>query len=541
MPLIPQAANTYYGIGAQGGEARKTSPASSTRSNREDMTRSFGPSFSDTGPQASLRIPRYALPHEELSTLNNSYSATARSSPRSAFTPSTDALSGSTQVQSPISSIALDLPLCDATSPGSAQRLYSTSDFTALGRLGKGAHGDVLLVRDSAMRKHWALKVVEKDKLHLTSYPRIFEEQLVGKKLVNSPWALHLEGSFQDNEYFYFLSKYHPAGDLTKFVRRYGKLPTNIARWYAAELIVAMEELHLLNVMHRDIKPDNILLDDEGHLLLADFGVSRSFNESCRSRPWERYRRWAKTSGKDSRSQSRSPSPLPVDQDQCERTCTSCGTPGFMAPETYGDTGYSYEADIWSAGVVIHFLLMGRLPFGMIPAKQSFKELSTRTKVLQLEFGTDERVPGHARTLLRRMLEKDPSRRISVAEIKQHSFFTGLSWDAVRQKKATIEFPLVLSYLHQKENHMTLEDGVTIPSGTSYKQGESPYPWFDYTAPPPQEDVSPSPKMSRIAKPPQSPTTPQSGLHRKASLAQKFKGLWKRSPPGDHSPRLSTS
>ena len=171
--------------------------------------------------------------------------------------------------------------------------------------------------------------------------------------------------------------------------------------------------------MHRDVKPDNILIDNDGHLILADFGVSRSFGDPSESRPWERSRRWAKAA---TTNQLAVPINHVTPNATADGTCTPCGTPGFMAPETFGHGGYSYEADIWSAGVVIHYLLMGRvstgtdardffqklicycqLPFGMIPAKQTYKELSTRTKVLQLEFGMDERVPGHARMLLRRV------------------------------------------------------------------------------------------------------------------------------------------
>ena len=142
--------------------------------------------------------------------------------------------------------------------PCPQHRTLIISDFAPLAHIGKGAHGRVLLVYDQISQQELALKVIEKDTLHLTSYPRIFEEQLVGKKLLDCPWAAGTEGSFQDQDHFYFLSvgpecfsctpkenisdrflcqKYYCGGDLTKLVRQCGKLPFSVARQYAAELV----------------------------------------------------------------------------------------------------------------------------------------------------------------------------------------------------------------------------------------------------------------------------------------------------------------
>ena len=124
-------------------------------------------------------------------------------------------------------------------------RLLSIRDFTPLGHIGKGAHGRVLLVYDKKSRQEYALKIVEKDTLHLTSYPRIFEEQLVGRKLLDCPWALGIEGSFQDHDYFYFLTVSNSEGwrehELTKSSlteipcrRRPDEISTDV--WQAAVL-----------------------------------------------------------------------------------------------------------------------------------------------------------------------------------------------------------------------------------------------------------------------------------------------------------------
>ncbi len=102
--------------------------------------------------------------------------------------------------------------------------------------------------------------------------------------------------------------------------------------------------------MHRDLKLDNILIDDTGHLVLADFGVAKSFTERPLSRPWDQ-------SGASTKRQQAS---RPREEGLNDTTVTSCGTPGFIAPEVHSKF-YSYEADIWSIGVILHYLLLGRV------------------------------------------------------------------------------------------------------------------------------------------------------------------------------------
>ncbi|PSS37168.1 hypothetical protein PHLCEN_2v1041 [Hermanssonia centrifuga] len=134
-------------------------------------------------------------------------------------------------------------------------------------------------------------------------------------------------------------------------------LPFTVVRKYAAELIVAVEEIHRLNIMHRDLKLDNILIDDTGHLVLADFGVAKSFAERPLSRPWESHQSGAST--------KRQQAGGPREEGLNDTTVTSCGTPGFIAPEVHSKF-YSYEADIWSIGVILHYLLLGRVSGAML-------------------------------------------------------------------------------------------------------------------------------------------------------------------------------
>lgn len=121
--------------------------------------------------------------------------------------------------------------------------------------------------------------------------------------------------------------------------------------------MLSLEEIHSRRIIHRDIKPDNILADDTGRLYFADFGIARVFGRKPEDKPWESLRTWQYRKSKTLDS-STGPS-RPILQDVAHSTC---GTPGFMSPEVY-DCHYSYQADVWSLGVVFHIMLLDRVRF----------------------------------------------------------------------------------------------------------------------------------------------------------------------------------
>lgn len=179
--------------------------------------------------------------------------------------------------------------------------------------------------------------------------------------------------------------------------------------------ILAVEELHDKRIIHRDIKLENILLDESHHIVLADFGISKSFGVHTKDRPWEIYPRWRKmTFAHRSNHSSASRS-----QDG-DMTCFAGGTPGYSAPEMFSGF-YSYDVDVWSSGVVLYILLFGcvslrrihqsqgslhvlQYPFGIDPHGQNMVEIMQRTKSLRLTFPIDKHeICPRTRNLLERV------------------------------------------------------------------------------------------------------------------------------------------
>ena len=184
--------------------------------------------------------------------------------------------------------------------------------------------------------------------------------------------------------------------------------------------------------MHRDIKTANILIDDDGHVTLADFGLSKAFGVPAHERPWEAMPAWS------SDPTNKSLEAIP-DDDGCDIATEQAGTPGYTAPEVLAGEPYSYGCDIFSLGVVIYVLLFNDVRPGFLPHtrshthhlalqspfgiehKMSVTEVTQRTLTVPVTF--PPQAGPRTRDILTRMLEKDPRRRITIPEIKSHPFF----------------------------------------------------------------------------------------------------------------------
>eukprot|EP00397_Hematodinium_sp_SG-2012_P020732 GEMP01021376.1.p1 GENE.GEMP01021376.1~~GEMP01021376.1.p1 ORF type:complete len:251 (+),score=40.27 GEMP01021376.1:798-1550(+) len=198
--------------------------------------------------------------------------------------------------------------------------------------------------------------------------------------------------TFQDYRCIYFLTEFLGGGDLFSAIRQIGMLNRNQIRFFTGSIILAIEYLHERTIMYRDLKPENVLLDDEGNTKLVDFGCCR----------------------------------------QAQRTYTLVGTPEYLAPEVVLARGYTCTADWWSLGVMLYEFCCGPLPFGRDVDDQLelYREILESPLVFP-DYVTDAR----ALDLMASFLEKNPKRRLGSArgavEIKMHEYFEGFDWNAL--------------------------------------------------------------------------------------------------------------
>ncbi|EFQ99935.1 AGC/AKT protein kinase [Nannizzia gypsea CBS 118893] len=215
---------------------------------------------------------------------------------------------------------------------------------------------------------------------------------------ISNPFIVPLKFSFQSPEKLYLVLAFVNGGELFHHLQREQRFDINRARFYTAELLCALECLHGFKVIYRDLKPENILLDYSGHIALCDFGL-------------------CKLGMKDE-----------------DRTNTFCGTPEYLAPELLLGHGYTKAVDWWTLGVLLYEMLTGLPPFYDEDTNEMYR------KILHdpLTFPGPEIVPGAARDLLSRLLDRDPHRRLGAngaGEIKGHHFFANIDWRKLLQRK----------------------------------------------------------------------------------------------------------
>ncbi|CAK9812172.1 Serine/threonine-protein kinase S6KL [Anthophora quadrimaculata] len=191
--------------------------------------------------------------------------------------------------------------------------------------IAKGAYGEVYKLQKQDTGQFFALKVISKAKVVAENGVLQAKQEVSIQKLVgHHPFILDCSHRWQGRKTLYILTDYIGGGELFSLVKQYGSLPENVVRIYVAEVALALDFLHNAGVVHRDIKATNVLLDEEGHAVIIDFGFAKWLNHT-------------------------------------ERTNTLCGTPEYMAPEIFKRQSYGQEVDWWSLGVLACFMLTNQV------------------------------------------------------------------------------------------------------------------------------------------------------------------------------------
>jgi serine/threonine protein kinase len=278
--------------------------------------------------------------------------------------------------------------------------LLTLNDFKILKTIGKGSFGKVLMVQNQKTKKFYAMKILKKSLLRKQN--QVFHTKTEREILERTthPFIVKLHYAFQNSEKLFILTEYMQGGELYYHLRRQRVFNENKARFYACEIVLAIEYLHKQRIIYRDLKPENILLDRDGHIKLTDFGLSKIVVPE-------------------------------VDKD--DRAFTICGTPEYLAPEILIGNGYDKAVDWWSLGAVIYEMLVGFSPF-----KDNKYKLEVDTYLKPIE--KHKKLSAKAFDLITGLLSPDPQKRLGSSlkdaeEIKEHEFFKGVNWKRMLDKK----------------------------------------------------------------------------------------------------------
>ncbi|KAL1923340.1 uncharacterized protein VTP21DRAFT_8320 [Calcarisporiella thermophila] len=306
----------------------------------------------------------------------------------------------------------------------------SPNSFQKIKLLGKGDVGRVYLVRHKGTCKLYAMKVLsKKEMIRRNKVNRVLAEQEI-LATSNHPFIVTLYHSFQSEGYLYLCMEYCMGGEFFRVLQNLpGKcLPEEDTKFYAAEVIAALEYLHLNGFIYRDLKPENILLHHTGHIMLTDFDLAKQ----------------SRSTVAPSVVKGSSPFMMSnIDTRACLgnlRTNSFVGTEEYLAPEVIKGSGHTSAVDWWTLGILIFEMLYGRTPFKGANRNATFANI-LKNNVAFPSHGVQQ-VPSTCKNLIRKLLQKEETRRLGsragAADIKSHPWFRSIHWALLRHSTPPI-------------------------------------------------------------------------------------------------------
>ena len=284
-------------------------------------------------------------------------------------------------------------------------------DYESLNIIGRGAFGEVHVCRNKKTNEIVAIKKIKKSVLFQKNQIKHTRDEQDFLSKIKSNWIVELKCSFQEGDYLYLIMEYLPGGDLMNLLMIKDILKEEEAKFYLCEMVLAIEAIHNLDCIHRDIKPDNILIDKYGHIKLSDFGLAKIADNIFKEDIYN-YK-----GNKHSRNYS----------------CV--GTAYYVAPEVLNKSGYGKEIDWWSLGVIFYEMLIGYAPF----CSKHTNEVCYKVLHYQnyLQFPNKIKISNLAKDLIYKLITDSDLRlgKNGSEEIKSHPFFKGINWKKIREMR----------------------------------------------------------------------------------------------------------
>jgi len=291
--------------------------------------------------------------------------------------------------------------------------------------------------------------VLKKENIFARNDPKDLQHTIAERNvlaLINTaehPFILGLKFAFHTPAKLYYVLNFCNGGDLYYLLLRCKKFKESQARFYAGEVFLALEHLHSLGVIYRDLKPENVLLDSDGHVKLTDFGLSK----------------------------------------ESQTADTFCGTPVYLAPEIWLRKTYAFEVDWWSLGCVLFEMVSGLPPFWGDTIKDVYKKVINSTPKFPP-------MTPECQSCIERLLHREPQQRLGVhnngADIRSHEFFKDLSWEALMTKQVRPPFKSKsagqddTANFHKAFTTQRPIDSMTSPGNALTREQEAHFEGFDY-------------------------------------------------------------